>query len=322
MKSLAFSALFALVLCGQTPPPSGVAPGTPAPPQSAAPQPEAAPPAAPITPETVVAEADGKKLTAAEIDQLFATLPAQYQQSARMQPDRALTQLLMFKYMAAEAEKANIDKRPPWKDTLEFQRMTILYQAEINDYKDKIQISPEDQDKLYKQHPERFKQAKVRVIHVSFSATPDKPGPDGKKMMSDAEAKAKIDDLRKQVLAGGDFGKLARENSDDKSSAAKDGDFGTISHNSPYPEPVKTAVFALKEGEVSEPVKQANGYYLIKVESSITQPIGEVRAQMIEELKQERFTEWMKGLQTRFAVKVENPAYFAPKRPPQLQTVR
>jgi hypothetical protein len=58
------------------------------------------------------------------------------------------------------------------------------------------------------------------------------------------------------------------------------------------------------------------------VESTVTQPIGEVRAQIIEELKQARFTEWMKGLQTRFTVKIENPAYFTPKRPPQLQTVR
>ncbi len=322
MKFLALSALFALVLCGQTPPPSGVAPGTPAPPQPAAPQPETTAPAAPITPETVVAEADGKKLTAAEIDQLFATLPAQYQQSARLQPDRALTQLLMFNIWLRKPKRLTSTSVPRGKIPSSSSAWTILYQAEINDYKDKIQITPEDQDKLYKEHPERFKQANVRVIHVSFSATPDKPGPDGKKMMSDAEAKAKIDDLRKQILAGGDFGKLARENSDDKTSAAKDGDFGTISHNSPYPEPVKTAVFALKAGDISEPVKQANGYYLIKVESSVTQPIGEVRAQIIEELKQARFTEWMKGLQTRFAVKVENPAYFAPRRPPQLQTVR
>ena len=228
----------------------------------------------------------------------------------------------MFRYMADEAEKANLDKRAPWKDTIEFQRMQILSQAEVNDYKDKVQISVEDQEKEYKENPDRFKQAKVRVIHLSFSATPDKPGPDGKKMLSEAEAKAKIDELRKQILAGGDFGKLARDNSDDKSSAAKDGDFGTIKHNSPYPDPVKKAVFALKEGEVSEPVKQANGFYLIRADSVITQPYNEVRPQIIEDLKQARFNDWIKSLETRFAVKVDNPAYFVPKRAPQLQTVR
>jgi peptidyl-prolyl cis-trans isomerase C len=318
MKSLATTLLFSTFLCGQTTPP--VAPGTPAPPVQAAPQ--EAPPSAPVTPDTVVAEVGGKKLTAAEVDKLFAGLPPQMQQSARMQPEKAVTTVLMLRYMAEEAEKANLDKQAPWKDSLEFQRMTILYQAEMNDYKDKIQVSAEDQDKTYKENPDRFKQVKVKVIHITFSATPDKPGPDGKKVFSEAEAKAKADELRKQILAGEDFGKLARENSDDKSSAAKDGDFGTISQNSPYPPPVKTAVFALKVGDVSEPVKQANGFYLIRADSVVTQPYGEVRPQIIEELKQSRFNDWMKGLQARFAVKVENPGYFTPKRPPQLQTVR
>jgi peptidyl-prolyl cis-trans isomerase C len=319
MKYLATTLLFSVLLCGQTPPPS-VAPGTPAPQVQAAP-PETPPPA-PITPQTVVAEVEGKNLTAGDVDQIFAALPPQYQQSARMNPAKTLTQLLMFKYLADEAEKANLDKRPDLKTALEFQRMNLLYQAEINDYKDKIPVTREDQDKLYQENPDRFKQVKVKVIHLSFSATPDKPGPDGKKMMSETEAKAKADELRKQIVAGGDFGKLARENSDDKSSSAKDGDFGTISHNSPYPEPVKKAVFALKEGEVSEPVKQANGFYLIRADSVVLQPFGEVRPQIIEELKQTRFTDWIKSLDTRFTVKVENQAYFAPKRPTQLQTVR
>jgi parvulin-like peptidyl-prolyl isomerase len=319
MKYLATTFLFSAFLCGQTPPPS-VAPGTPAPPVQA-PPPQAAP-AAPLTPDTVVAHLGDKKLTVADVDQIFAGLPPQLQQAAHMQPEKAVSQLLMLKYLAEEAEKANLDKRAPWKDTLEYQRMSILFQAEINDYKDKIQISQEDQEKLYKENPDRFKEVKVKVIHLSFSATPDKPGPDGKKMLSEAEAKAKIDELRKQIVAGEDFGKLARENSDDKGSATKDGDFGVIKQNSPYPDPVKKAVFALKEGEVSEPVKQANGFYLIRADSVVIQSLSQSRAQILEELKQDRFNDWMKGLQARFAVKVDNPAYFAPRRAPQLQTVR
>ena len=43
---------------------------------------------------------------------------------------------------------------------------------------------------------------------------------------------------------------------------------------------------------------------------------------IIEELKQARFNEWLKGLQARFTVKVDNPAYFTPRRAPALQTVR
>jgi peptidyl-prolyl cis-trans isomerase C len=327
MKFLATTFLFSAFLCAQAPPQAApqppTPPGTPAPKAPIQPPaPEAAPPPAPVTPDTVVAEIDGKKVTAKEADEIFATLPAQYQQSARLQPDRALKQIFMFRFMAEEAEKANLDKQSPWKDTIEYQRLTVLYQAEVNHVKNTATISPEDQEKEYKDNPDRFKQAKVKVIHLTFSATPDKPGPDGKKMMSEAEAKTKLEDLKKEAGGGADFGKLARENSDDKASAAKDGDFGTISHNSPYPEAVKTAIFALKPGEVSEPLKIANGFYLVRVESVIVPPLNDVRAQLIEEMKQARFNEWMKNLETRFTVKVDNATYFTPKRPPQLQTVR
>ena len=78
---------------------------------------------------------------------------------------------------------------------------------------------------------------------------------DAKKTLTEAEAKAKIDDLKKQIEAGADFGKLAKENSDDKDSAAKDGDFGLIKKNSPYPEAIKKTVFELKPGQVSEPLR-------------------------------------------------------------------
>jgi len=322
MKSLATTLLFSVFLCAQAPPQAPVAPGTPAPKADIQPPPQAAPPPPPVTPDTVVAEVDGKKLTAADADKIFATLPTQYQQSARVQPDKALTTIFVLRYLAEEAEKANLDKISPWKDTIEFQRLNVLYQAEINHVKNTTVVSDEDLEKTYKENPDRFKQSKVKVIHLSFSATPDKPGPDGQKLLSEAEAKAKAEDLRKQILSGADFGKLARENSDDKTSSARDGDFGTISRNSPYPEPVKAAVFALKDGEVSEPVKQANGFYLIRVESSVVQPFNDVRTQIIEEMRQARFNEWMKSVQTRFAVKIDNPAYFTPKRPPQLQTVR
>jgi len=329
MKSIVITTLFSALLCAQTsqspqttqPPqtaqPPQLAPGTPAPPAP----PQATPPA-PITPDTVVAEVDGKKYTAGELDKMIASLPQQYQESAHLQPQRFLVQLFLYQHLAQEAEKANLDKQEPWKDDIAFQRMVLLSQAEMNEYKNHIAITPEDQEKIYKENPDRFKQVKVKVIRLTFSATPDKPGPDGKKMMSEAEAKAKADELRKQILAGADFVKLVKENSDDKTSADKDGDYGTISKNSPYPQPVKDAVFALKQGEVSEPVKQGNGFYLIRAESVVIQPIGDVRAQIIEELRQTRFNEWMKGLQTRFTVKVENQAYFTPRRPPQLQTVR
>ena len=133
--------------------------------------------------------------------------------------------------------------------------------------------------------------------------------------------KAKIEDLAKQIQGGADFGKLAREHSDDKASAAKDGDFGVMKQDSSYPQPIKTAVFALKQGEVSAPIKQPNGFYLIRAEEINQQPFNDAVMQIIQAVKQAKFQEWLKGMQAQYNVKIENPAYFAPRVPAQLQQV-
>ena len=105
-------------------------------------------------------------------------------------------------------------------------------------------------------------------------------------------------------------------------SAAKDGDFGIIQKTSPYPDALKNAIFALKPGEVSEPVRQPSGFYLIRLDEFKIQPFEEVNNQIVEELRQTRFNEWLKGLESRFAVKIDNPLYFAPKPLPPSQPPR
>ncbi len=270
-------------------------------------------PAPPITPDTVVAEIDGKKYTAAQIDALIKVFPAQMQGQVRADLKRAVGYALLMQYLSGEAEKANLDKESPLKETLAYQRMGALSQAEINRVRNvEIKVTPEDEMKYYKENPDKYKEAKVKAIYVSFSAVPPKnPPPDGKKVLTEAEAKTKIEDLRKQIAAGADFAQVAKENSDDKDSASKGGDFGTIKRNSPYGEPLKKAVFDLKPGGMTEPIRQPNGYYLIRLEEARVLPYDEVRTQIYEELKQKGFNDYMQNVQKRFEVKVENPAFFA-----------
>jgi hypothetical protein len=320
MKLFVVLALSAALVCGQSPQPPKIAPGTPAQ-IIPAPQPAPATPAA-IAPDSIVLEAGGKKYTAAEIDKLIESLPPQYHQAAKTTPP-ALSQVFLIKRLVDDAEKSGLDKKSPYKEQLEYNRMQLLAQAVLNEYGNHLVITPEDQEKYYKANADKFKQAKVRVIYLSFNPTPDKAGPDGKKLLTEAEAKAKIEDLRKQIVAGADFGKLARENSDDKTSAVKDGDFGIMKQSSTYPEPIKAAVFGLKAGEVSQPVRQPNGFYLIRVDEIIVQPLQEVATDIYQTVKQERLNDYIKTLQAQYQVKVENPAYFSPQAgPPQLQQVR
>jgi peptidyl-prolyl cis-trans isomerase C len=345
MKILIASLVFCALLCGQAAapgqPPSAVkpsvTPGAPtvngpagAPPASSAATPPAATPPAPIAPDTVVAEVNGKKYTAAEIDKIISTLPPQYQGAAKAQP-QMLSQVFLMQRLAEDAEKAGLDKRDPFKDQLEITRMQVLSTAELSEINNTMKVTEEEEEKYYKDNPDKFKEVKVRAIHIGFAPVPPKPPgaakapePEAKPAegkLTEAEAKAKMEDIEKQIKAGADFGKLAREVSDDKESAAKDGDFGTIKQESPYPPLLKSAVFALKQGEMTAPLRQPNGFYLLRAEEVSMRPFQEVQAQVVTQTKQEKYQAWLTNIRAQYSVKIENPAYFSgPRVPPLLQT--
>lgn len=322
MKILATSLFLSAVLYGQGPGPVNVTPGgvTVQAPAAQAPK--------PIPPDAVVAEVNGKKYTAAEFDHLIAMLPPQYQQAARGRP-QLVSQVLLMEKLSEDAQKSGLADKSPYKEQLEMTRLQVLSTAELSDVNNNIQLTGDEEQKYYQDNADKFKEVKVRVIYVSFkpgapvakSTSVEEAAKEAvraaqskaageKKSLTEADAEAKIQDLEKQIKAGADFGKLARENSDDKASAAKDGDFGVIKQDSAYPPAIKNAVFALKQGEVSAPIKEANGFYLIRAEEVSEQPMTEVMVQIVQAVRQAKFQQWMKGLQSQYDVKIENPSYF------------
>ena len=80
----------------------------------------------------------------------------------------------------------------------------------------------------------------------------------------EADALKKVQDIAKRAQAGEDFGKLAKEFSQDPGSVAQGGNLGLTARGQFVPEFDK-ALFSLKEGEISEPVKTQYGYHLIKL---------------------------------------------------------
>ena len=321
MRILAITLLFTALVFGQAQEPVKVTPGTPAVkgPAEPAEHPAAAPPQ-PISPDTVVAEVNGKKMTAAELDKILGSLAPAELQAVRTRPT-LLSNVLLIQRLAEDAQKAGLDQKSPYKQELESYRLRFLAQAQMNETNNTMKMTEDEEHKYYNDNPDKFKEVKIRVIKIDFNPNPAKPAPNGKKLPAEAEAKAKIEALAKQIQGGADFGKLARDNSDDEASAAKDGDYGVVKAVSPYPAPIKNAVMALKQGETSAPIREPNAYYLVRADQVSQEPFTDVFAEVTQGVRQAKFQEWMKNLQTQYTVKIENPAYFTPRLPPQLQQV-
>lgn len=274
-------------------------------------------PAAPDA-ETIVATIEGKKVTAGELQSIVRSLGPAAQQNFTKDPEGFLNQLGMMKRMADMAEKAHLDRQSPYKEQLDFNRMLVLYTAQATAAQGAIIVTAEEQMKFYESNKDRYAQAKVKVIYTSFSANPSpQTDPKAKKILTESEARAESEKLLARIRSGKDFVKLVRENSDDADSAAKDGDFGVILRSDKIPDAIKSAVFALKPGEVSEPVKQPNGYYLFRLEDLTSKPYAEVKDDIYTEIQLGRLNDWMAATQKSVQVKIENPDFFSGlKNPP------
>lgn len=94
-------------------------------------------------------------------------------------------------------------------------------------------------------------------------------GVKGVRPHSEAEAKAIIAKIQKELKAGKKFEDLARQYTEDPESKKSGGDLGIIQRQTPFGMDVFTAAQALKKGEVTpEPVKSGYGLHLIMAEST------------------------------------------------------
>jgi peptidyl-prolyl cis-trans isomerase C len=122
----------------------------------------------------------------------------------------------------------------------------------------------------------------------------------------------------KQMRAGGDFVKLVKDNSDDEDSRSKDGEFPEIKpKDTSIPPAIRTTVFALKPGQVSDPIKQANGFYIFRLEEFTVPTLEQVRSEVMESIQNERTKAWVEGIQKGIKIEYKDPAYMADKAPRQ-----
>lgn len=83
-------------------------------------------------------------------------------------------------------------------------------------------------------------------------------------LVSDSEARAKLERLRERLLQGEDFAELARANSEDPGSGAKGGDLGWTNPGT-FVAPFEEAMNKLQPGEISEPFRSQFGWHIVQV---------------------------------------------------------
>ncbi|MGH8280433.1 MAG: peptidylprolyl isomerase [Gammaproteobacteria bacterium] len=82
--------------------------------------------------------------------------------------------------------------------------------------------------------------------------------------MSGAQAQAKLEELRKEILAGASFAELAKKYSDDQASGKEGGDLGWLNPGATVPA-FEAQMAKLQPGEISQPFQTQFGWHIVQV---------------------------------------------------------
>jgi peptidyl-prolyl cis-trans isomerase SurA len=173
---------------------------------------------------------------------------------------------------------------------LELQKM-IMIQKEV---RQRVNVSPDEVKAYYDAHPEEFSVGKENfklaqiLIAVPANAPPAQV----------EAARVKAESIHKQLLDGADFGKLARQYSDDDSKS-QGGELGDFSRGDVI-DPIQNAIDHMKAGDISEPIRTEHGFHIVKLEAHdqvgvkpLTQVSGQIQEKLVSQKAQQQFGTWV-----------------------------
>jgi len=201
-------------------------------------------------------------VTADDVKAAAQAVPAASRDALLSRPEnvqRQLQDLYVRRALAAEAERAGLDKDPLVAAQLRQARERVLSDARLA--ATALAATPADavvaaaaRDQ-YRASPEKFQapaQTRARHILVSRSA--------------DGKAREKAEALLAQIKGGASFDELARKESADLPSARKGGDLGWIGAGTVVKE-FEDALAALKTpGELSPVIETQFGFHVIRLD--------------------------------------------------------
>jgi parvulin-like peptidyl-prolyl isomerase len=173
---------------------------------------------------------------------------------------------------------------------LELQKMMMI-QKEV---RQKVNISPEEIKAYYDAHPDEFRVGKERfklaqiLIALPANASPAQV----------EAARVKAENIRKQLLDGADFNKLALQYSDDDSKS-QGGELGDFARGEMI-DPIQKAIDQMKVGAVSEPIRTEHGFHLVKLEAHdevgikpLAEVSGQIQEKLVSQKAQQQFGSWV-----------------------------
>ena len=162
--------------------------------------------------------------------------------------------------------------------------------VDLSKLREQTAVTQADLERYYEDHRDQFRvpdRVNVRHIEIKLPA----PGPDGKVDAKVVEAaRARAEDILRQLKAGADFATLAKKYSEDEATKDNGGTMGWLERGRSTAE-FDQAAFSLAKGQTSDVVRDALGFHIIRVDdkqSAHIQSLDEVKSQIEPQVKEDK----------------------------------
>ena len=281
-----------------------------------------------LDPKDVVATVDGRDITRAEVQQIMYVAGPQFVTLFQADPKVALYQWFLQQHLGKEGERTKLDQQSPFKEQLEARRMEILADAYLNTEMNGYRPSAAESQKYYGENGNRYQRVRASGVYLRFKPTENQgTGTEAlaqaamaalmgnKVQRSEAEARTLAEDIGKRLRQGADMKTLVDEYSEDDASKAKGGDFGYVNFTTNYPAEFIAGALALAKGQVSNPIRLATGFYILRAEERDIMPFNEAIYDIETELRKRHLDEFMKALNDRFRPVIKDPSLIMTSTP-------
>jgi peptidyl-prolyl cis-trans isomerase C len=223
----------------------------------------------------------GVAVTVQDLESDLTNVPPEARANAFGRPEMVhnnVSNLYVRRVLAAEAVASGLAQEPAVQVALALARDRVLSDARLAQI-DKANLpTPQALEAYaltsYKAEPKRFEAPeRVTLRHILVRAT-------------EPDARAKAEQLLKELQAGANFAELAKARSQDPVSASKGGSLGTVVRGRMV-KAFEDAAFKLNQpGELSEVVETNFGFHVIKLDEKLPaglRPFEEVKDQLLKE---------------------------------------
>jgi peptidyl-prolyl cis-trans isomerase SurA len=254
-----------------------------------------------VTPELMVGVVDemllvqrGKELGYRLGDEQFTGILDNLKKENKIENDEQLHAALKQEGMTIADLRRNIERR------------MLVSRVEQNEILGRIAVSDVEAREYYDAHLSEFTSPQSITLREIFVAMPESPTP-----AQENAAREKASQIRQRANAGENFEKLAVDMSD-APSKANAGLIGPLNLSELSPE-LRKLVESMKPGQISELLRTARGYQLLKLETSTppeTLPFDQARNQIGERVftdkRREEYEKFLERLRAQAIIEWKN----------------